>query len=82
MCANVKALLPSLQQLENLAFDTRKPEKVRTVILATINKKRRDVPISPDMPQKMGQQNLDSGPWIYDNKRLIVKNVSGAPYGG
>ena len=60
----------------------RKPEKVRTVVLATSDKRRPDVPVKVQI--YLREWDSKSAFWTMDikNKRWIVKNVSGAPNGG
>ena len=73
-----------LHEGESIPFlvNKRKPEKIRTVILATNDKKRPDVPVKVQICLR--KWNTKFAFWTMDvnHKRLIVKNMSGAPNGG
>ena len=73
-----------LPEGETIPFlvNKRKKEKVRTVVLATSDGKRPDVPIKVQI--YLREWDTKSAFWTMDisNKRLIVKNESGAPNGG
>lgn len=60
----------------------RKKEKVRTVVLATGDGKRPDVPVKVEIYLREWDSKLAFWTMDISNKRLIVKNESGAPNGG
>ena len=84
MLKESKRYYQDLPEGETIPFlvNKRKKEKIRTVVLATIDGKRPDVPIKVqiylrDWDSKFAYWTMD-----INNKRVIVKNMSGAPNGG
>ena len=74
----------SIPEGESIPFlvSKRKKEKIRTVVLATSDKKRPDVPVKVQI--YLREWDTQFAFWTMDinNKRWIVKNTSGAPNGG
>lgn len=60
----------------------RKPEKIRTVVLATDDGKRPDVPVKVQIYLREWDTRFAFWTMDINNKRIIVKNMSGAPNGG
>ena len=84
MLKESKRYYQDLPEGETIPFlvNKRKKEKIRTVVLATSDGKRPDVPIKVqiylrDWDSKFAYWTMD-----INNKRVIVKNMSGAPNGG
>ena len=84
MLKESKRYYQDLPEGETIPFlvNKRKKEKIRTVVLATSDGKRPDVPVKVqiylrDWDSKFAYWTMD-----INNKRVIVKNMSGAPNGG
>ena len=73
-----------LPEGESIPFlvSKRKKEKIRTVVLATSDKKRPDVPVKVQIYLREWDTNFAFWTMDINNKRWIVKNMSGAPNGG
>ena len=73
-----------LPEGETILFlvNKRKKEKVRTVVLATSDGKRPDVPVKVQIYLREWDSKFAFWTMDINNKRLIVKNMSGAPNGG
>ena len=73
-----------LPEGETIPFlvNKRKPEKTRTVVLATSDGKRPDVPVKVKIYLREWDTRFAFWTMDINNKRIIVKNMSGAPNGG
>ena len=84
MLEESKRYYQDLPEGETIPFlvSKRKKEKVRTIVLATSDGKRPDVPLKVQIYLRDWDSKFAFWTMDINNKRVIVKNMSGAPNGG